>query len=251
MTNYEKAVALWQQRNITNDAELAEALNGHSIAFAYHSGKIENEQITYHDTREIFEHDGVTSYTGDLRTLFEIKNAKEANELFLVSFNERRLIDESLVKAFQFKLTQNTYDMRRYQLGERPGEYKLHDYVTGKEEIGAAPEDVAEEIAELLFELKDISNDKALTAAAYFHAKFENIHPFADGNGRTGRLLMNYLLVLHNHPPIVIHEEDRRTYFEVFEAWDRAQALEPLISFLKEQTAKTWQKQIERTYKRN
>lgn len=81
MTQYEKAVALWRQKNITNDAELAEALNGHSIAFAYHSGKIENEKITYHDTREIFEHDGVTSYTGDLRTLFEIRNAKEANEL--------------------------------------------------------------------------------------------------------------------------------------------------------------------------
>lgn len=63
-------------------AVFAEALNGHSIAFAYHSGKIENENITYHDTREIFEHDGVTSYTGDLRTLFEIRNAKDANELF-------------------------------------------------------------------------------------------------------------------------------------------------------------------------
>ena len=249
MTNYEKAVALWQRRDITNDAELAEALNGHSVAFAYHSGKIENEQITYHDTREIFDHDGVTSYTGDLRTLFEIRNAKEANELFLVSFNERRPIDGDLVKEFQYMLTQNTYDTRRYQLGERPGEYKLHDYVTGKEEIGAAPEDVAEEIAELLAELQDISDDKALIAAAYFHAKFENIHPFADGNGRTGRLLMNYLLVLHNHPPIVIHEEDRRAYFEALESWDSVQDLEPLIAFLKEQTAKTWQKQIERACK--
>ena len=249
MTNYEKAVAIWQRRDITNDAELAEALNGHSVAFAYHSGKIENERITYHDTREIFDHDGVTSYTGDLRTLFEIRNAKEANELFLVSFNVRRPIDGDLVKEFQYMLTQNTYDTRRFQLGERPGEYKLHDYVTGKEEIGAAPEDVAEEIAELLAELQDISDDKALIAAAYFHAKFENIHPFADGNGRTGRLLMNYLLVLHNHPPIVIHEEDRRAYFEALESWDSVQDLEPLIAFLKEQTAKTWQKQIERACK--
>ena len=58
MNNYEKAVALWKRRNITNDAELAEALNGHSIAFAYHSGKIENDRITYNDTREIFDHDG-------------------------------------------------------------------------------------------------------------------------------------------------------------------------------------------------
>ena len=251
MTNYEKAVALWRQRRITNDAELAEALNGHGVMFAYHSGKIENERVTYHDTREIFEHDGVTSYTGDLRTLFEIRNAKEAHELFLDSFSERRPIDETLVKAFQYKLTQNTYDTRRYQLGERPGEYKRHDYVTGKEEVGAAPEDVAEELSELLLELREIPDDRALTAAAYFHAKFENIHPFADGNGRTGRLLMNYLLVLHDHPPIIVHEEDRRDYFEALEAWDGAQDLEPLIAFLKAQTSKTWQKQIERAEKKN
>ena len=246
MTDYEKAVALWQKRNITNDAELAEALNGHSVAFAYHSGKIENEQVTYHDTREIFEHDGVTSYTGDLRTLFEIRNAKDANELFLVSFAGRRAIDERLVKEFQRRLTQNTYDTRRYQLGERPGEYKRRDYVTGKEEIGAPPEDVAAEMAELLSELQEIPPDQALTAAAYFHAKFENIHPFADGNGRTGRLLMNYLLVLQNHPPIVIHEEDPRAYFEALEAWDRAQDLAPLTAFLREQTVKTWKKQLDR-----
>ena len=249
MTDYEKAVALWQQREITNDAELAEALNGHSIAFAYHSGKIENNQITYHDTREIFEHDGVTSYTGDLRTLFEIRNAKEANELFLESFSERCPIDESLIKTFQYKLTQNTYDTRRYQLGERPGEFKLHDYVTGKEEIGAAPEDVKEEITELLSEIQDVPNEKVLIAAAYFHAKFENIHPFADGNGRTGRLLMNYLLVLHNHPPIVIHEEDRRAYFDALEIWDSIQQLDPFVGFLKDQTVKTWQKQIRRNEK--
>ena len=98
MEQYKKAVALWQGRNITTDAQLAEALNGHSIAFAYHSGKIENEHITYHDTREIFEHDGVTSYTGDLRTLFEIRNAKDANELFLTAFGDRMPRDETLIK---------------------------------------------------------------------------------------------------------------------------------------------------------
>lgn len=80
MTDYEKVLTFWQKKKITTDAELAEALNGHRIVYAYHSGKIENENITYHDTREIFEHDGVTSYTGDLRTLFEIRNAKEAYE---------------------------------------------------------------------------------------------------------------------------------------------------------------------------
>ena len=251
MERYEKAVAIWKQKRITNDAELAEALNGHSIAFAYHSGKLENEQITYHDTREIFEHDGVTSYTGDLRTLFEIRNAKDANELLLTAFNERRPLDESLVKEFQLRLTQNTYDTRRWQLGERPGEYKKHDYVTCKAEIGAAPEDVQEEVSELLSELVDVPAEKALTAAAYFHAKFENIHPFADGNGRTGRLVMNYLLLLCNHPPIIIHEEDRKGYYAALEAWDERQELDPLIRFLQEQTAKTWEKQIERAERKH
>lgn len=246
MTDYESAVVLWQKRHITTDAELAEALNGHSIAFAYHSGKIENENVTYNDTREIFEHDGVTSYTGDLRTLFEIRNSKEANELLLSSFNKKRPVDEALVREFQRVLTQNTYDTRRWQLGERPGEFKRHDYVTGKNEIGASPEDVHEEMTELLAELEGIPDDKALTAAAYFHAKFENIHPFADGNGRTGRLLMNYLLLLHGHPPVIIHEEDRKDYYAALEAWDERQELEPLTAFLREQTVKTWQKQIER-----
>lgn len=246
MTDYEKAVAIWQKKNITTDAELSEALNGHSISFAYHSGRIENDRVTYHDTREIFEHDGVTSYTGDLRTLFEIRNAKEANEMLLNAFQKKQAFDESFIKELHRVLTQNTYDTRRWQLGERPGEYKLHDFVTGKEEIGAAPEEVAEEMSELLSEFTEILNHNALTAASYFHAKFENIHPFADGNGRVGRLAMNYFLIMHNHPPIIIHEEDRKGYYAALEAWDARQELDPLQNFLREQTVKTWEKQIVR-----
>lgn len=246
MERYQKAVALWQRRQIRTDAELAEALNGHSVSFAYHSGNLENARITYNDTREIFDHDGVTSYTGDLRTLFEIRNAKDANELFLQAFRERRALDELLVKEFQKCLTQNTYDTRRYQLGERPGAYKRHDYVTGKNEIGAAPENVPEEMRELLDELHGIPADRLLRAAAYYHVKFENIHPFADGNGRTGRITMNYFLVLNGHPPITVHQEDRKAYYAALEAWDERQELLPMESFLIEQTVKTWAKQIER-----
>ena len=138
MTDYDKTVEWWKKRNIKTDAELAEAMNGHGILLAYHSGKIENDNITYNDTREIFDHDGVTSYTGDLRTLFEIRNLKDAYELMLTSFGSHREIDEKLIKEFQYKLTQNTYDTRRWQLGERPGEYKRHDYITGRNEIGAS-----------------------------------------------------------------------------------------------------------------
>ena len=94
-------------------------------------------------------------------------------------------------------------------------------------------------------EMNEVTENNALTAAAYFHAKFENIHPFADGNGRTGRIVMNYILLLNNHPPVIIFEEDRKAYYTALEAWDEKQELYPLIGFLKDQTAKTWQKQIE------
>ena len=242
MISYESILEFWKQKKITTDAQLAEIMNGSSISYAYHSGKIENDNITYHDTREIFEHDVVVSYTGDLKTLFEIRNAKQAYELFLDCFRDRKPLDEALLKQFQLKLTENTYDERRWKLGERPGEYKLHDYVTGVNEIGALPEDVHEEILDLLTEIGSVPSEKTLTGAAFFHAKFENIHPFADGNGRTGRLAMNYYLVLNNHPPITIHEEDRKQYYTALEQFDRDLKLDALKTFLREQTVKTWEK---------
>ena len=61
---------------------------------------------------------------------------------------------------------------------------------------------------------------------------------------------MNYLLLLQDHPPIVIHAEDRRAYYAALEAWDESQELDPLAAFLREQTGKTWAKQIERTERR-
>lgn len=172
------------------------------------------------------------------RTLFEIRNAKEDYEMFLCAFRDKRFLDETFVKELQFYLTQNTYGTRRWQLGERPGQYKRHDYVTGHGEVGVTPEDVANEVRELLKELRDVTSENALTAAAHFHVKLENIHAFTDGNGRTGRLATNYLLVLHGHPPIVIHGEDRKEYYAVLEAWDVQQELDPLREFLKWQTEK-------------
>lgn len=246
LDKYKLLISWWQSLNITDDAALAEAFNGHIINFAYNSGNIENPNVTYHDTREVFEHDGVTSYTGDLRTLFEIRNSKVAMEYFFKAFCEKMPFDETFIKELQRRLTLNTYDERRWQRGERPGEYKKGDYVTGRNETGAPAEDVPDEMQELLEDLAELPEEpeKILTAAAFFHAKFENIHPFADGNGRTGRLAMNYLLARHNHPPLIIHQEDRKAYFEALEAWDAEQNLKPLKTFLLAQLIKTWAKRI-------
>lgn len=179
---YESILDFWKKQNIKNANELASVLSSYSVNFAYNSGKIENDEITYHDTREVFDKDGVTSYTGSTKTLFEIQNSKAAYERMLSAFDNKQIVDKKFLKEIQMILTNGTYDERRYQIGERPGEYKHHDYVTGKNEVGASVDDVQKEICELLDELEDVDNKNALVAAAYFHAKFENIHPFSDGD---------------------------------------------------------------------
>lgn len=247
---YEDIVAVWQKKQVRTAADLACEMNGNGVAFIYHSAKIENDRITYHDTREIFDHGGVTGYTGDVRSLFEIQNSVAGYYRMLDAFEKREPLSEALICELQGLLTQGTYDTLRYQKGERPGTYKKNDYVIGAQEVGALPEDVPEELSELISEIKSAQPEQALTVAAYFHAKFENIHPFADGNGRTGRLLMNYLLLVLDHPPVIIHEEDRRAYYGALEQFDRLQELDGLVDFLKEQTVKTWQMRFERKSKR-
>ena len=243
---YQEIVAFWKKQDISTASKLSVALNTYSINFAYHSGKIENDNVTYYDTYEIFEKDRVTSYTGDLRTLYEIRNSKDAYNAILQAFDQRHPMTEEFVKEIQKQLTKETYDSACHQQGERPGEYKHHDYVTGRQEVGASPADTPAEMSELLNELQDVSDQNALTAAAYFHAKFENIHPFSDGNGRTGRLLMNYFLLLHNHPPVTIHEEDRKGYYQALEQFDTHLDLNPLKLYLMKQIEKTWQHTVKR-----
>ena len=64
-------------------------------------------------------------------------------------------IDQLFLTRLQYELTKNTYDDRRYSIGERPGEYKKHDYVTGCEEVGALPAEAEFEMSELLSDLAE------------------------------------------------------------------------------------------------
>ena len=89
-----------------------------------------------------------------------------------------------------------------------------------------------------------------MKAAAYLHTRFEYIHPFADGNGRVGRTLMNFFLMSHNHPPVIIYDEDKRSYYDALAAYDIKEEVEPLLAFLKAQAEKTWGKSLEREQNR-
>jgi Fic family protein len=150
-----------------------------------------------------------------------------------------------LIKEVHLLLTAGTYDEDRYiKNEERPGSFKKHDYITGLYEVGSPAEFVEDELEELIEETSSFAKLDILGTSTYFHARFEFIHPFADGNGRTGRTLLNYLLLIHEHPPIVIYDEDRRSYYDALRAYDSDEDIEPLKTFLVNQTVKTWEKSL-------
>lgn len=240
--DYEDIIRRWQKQPINDVADVDLKLHNFRILFAYHSGKIENEQIDYHNTREIFENGRVSNYTGDIRTLFEQKNQKDCYEMLKLPIVIKQPVSIELIKKIHFELTKGSYDESRFAKGERPGEFKKHDYVVGYLDVGSDAENVETDLINLIEEINDYDGNKFLKVAAYLHANFENIHPFADENGRVGRTLMNYFLIINNHPPVIIYEEDRKEYYKALEAFDEAEELEPLVSFLTNQCIKTWRK---------
>lgn len=246
MGDYEQAIALWQGYGIQTAADLDRCLDSFRILFAYHSGRIENAEITYHDTRDIFENGKVHQFTGNPRTLFEQQNQKQCYEFLKEMIVQKEPLTVQLVQDIHRILTEGTYDERRYiENGERPGEFKKHDYVTGIHEVGAAVDEVESQLSELLEELEVFQGRGILKAAAYFHARFEYIHPFADGNGRVGRTLLNYFLMLHDHPPVIVYDEDKALYYECLQKYDEAEELKPLTEFLQYEAEKTWARALE------
>lgn len=88
--------------------------------------------------------------------------------------------------------------------------------------------------------------ENVLVTAAFLHAWFEYIHPFADANGKTGRTILNYFLLINNHPPVVIKNEEKQNYLNTLRAFDREEDLNALIDFLKAATVTTWERLLGR-----
>jgi len=237
---YSDLLKQWKSKNINTVDELDTALNNFRILFAYNSNVIENPQTTYHDTREIFENGKVINYTGDLRTIFEIKNQKECYDYLRDLIIEKHPLDKELILAVHKKLMRGCYDETRYGKGEIPGEYKKHDYITG-DNVGSDPQYVEDDINKLCDEMNNVKGDN-LIKAAYFHLNFESIHPFADGNGRVGRTLMNYYLMTNDYPPTIIYNEDKDTYYMGLTVFDKTGDITGFKKFIEEESVKTWEK---------
>lgn len=247
---YTDVITYWQSLKIDSKEKLENALDNFRILFAYNSGAIENAEITYHDTREIFENGKIISFTGNLRTIFEISNQKTCYEYLLDKIIKREKISENLIKKVHELLTIGTYDERRYiSNGERPGEYKKHDYVTGREEVGTSANEVAKEIENLINEVNSVNTKNAediIKNTTYFHNKFEKIHAFADGNGRVERTLTNYILMTNNMPPLIVYAEDKKYYYAALEKYDKEDDIKSMIEFFKYEMEKTWKKIIDK-----
>ncbi len=97
-----------------------------------------------------------------------------------------------------------------------------------------APADYVERLLKDLIKWyeKHKSKYSPLLLAAIVHNEFENIHPFQDGNGRVGRLLLNYVLLKHNYPPINIKLKDRQKYYKVLQAYQKKGEITPTLKFL-------------------
>lgn len=100
------------------------------------------------------------------------------------------------------------------------GYKQLPNFLLGRRVETTPPERVKEEMRELLEWYESNSKMHPLQRAALFHGKMEKIHPFEDGNGRVGRLLINLILLAEGYPPLIIRKTQRVSYFHALEAFD-------------------------------
>ncbi|WP_054740459.1 Fic family protein [Cellulosilyticum ruminicola] len=139
--DYLEVVKNWCNKRIKDITDLEIALDNFRIFFAYHSNLIENPETTYEDTREIFENGRVVNYTGELKTLYEIKNQKICVDFLTGEIIKRTPLSEGLIKKVHKLLMIGCYDEARYMKGEYLGQYKVHEYIIGEgDAVGTTPE---------------------------------------------------------------------------------------------------------------
>lgn len=104
--DFRKIIKLWQEKQITSVSDLDNALEAFKVEFAYNSGKIENDKITYSDTREIFDSGRIVGYSGDTRAVFEQQNQKLCYEYLKHEIVKKTPISVELIKEVQKSLHQ-------------------------------------------------------------------------------------------------------------------------------------------------
>ena len=185
------------------------------IELTYNSNHIEGSRLTHDQTRCIFETNtiGVTSDNLNVDDIVETSNHFRCIDLVIE--NAASILTEVFIKELHRVLKNGTSDSRQSWFAV--GDYKkLPNEVGGKDTT--LPEDVAVEMKSLLSSY-NAEKEKTLEEILDFHYRFERIHPFQDGNGRVGRLILFKECLRNNIVPFIIDEELKMFYYRGLSEW--------------------------------
>lgn len=177
----------------------------------YNSNAIENSTLTLKDTEDILLMDKIEK-DHNVREIYEAKNLANITEYLLENPSES--LDTELVLSLHKMLLSGISDnwAGRFRSGK--------EWVRVGAHVGANPDFVSGLMDELLKDYRASKNNYFLDNIAWFHAEFETIHPFNDGNGRIGRVLINQQLMKLGYPPVIIPNKGKHTsYYPAFDVY--------------------------------
>ena len=187
------------------------------VDLTYNSNHIEGSRLTHDQTRYIYETNtiGIVDEAVRVDDIIETTNHFRCIDFIIDKANAS--LSETLIKQLHYLLKSGTSDSRKdwFVVGEYK---KLPNEVGGMDTT--MPEDVAREIKSLLTWYNSLENI-TLEDIIEFHVRFEKIHPFQDGNGRVGRLIMFKECLKHNVVPFIIDENHKLFYYRGLKEWTR------------------------------
>ena len=187
------------------------------IDLTYNSNRIEGSRLTHDQTRFIFETNtiGITAETVNVDDIIETINHFRCIDLIIDKAKSK--LTESFIKELHLLLKSGTSDSGKNWF--KVGEYKKMPNEVGGTET-CPPKDVPEKMKALLVKYNAIEH-KTMEDIIAFHQQFEAIHPFQDGNGRVGRLIMFKECLTNNVVPFIVDEELKLFYYRGLREWEK------------------------------
>ena len=186
------------------------------IELTYNSNHIEGSSLTHEQTRYIFETNTIGVEDGSLNVDDVIETANHFRLVSLIIDNAKSVLTEEFIKKLHLLLKNGTSDSRKDW-------FAVGDYKKLPNEVGGMNTTLPEEVPEKMKELLDEYNakeEKSLDDVLDFHVKFEKIHPFQDGNGRVGRLIMFKECLKYNIIPFIIEDDLKMFYYRGLAEWE-------------------------------
>ena len=181
-----------------------------AIEYTYNSNAIEGNTLTLRETDLVLR--GLTIDKKPLKDHLDVVGHKEAFDFVFQLVKDKEPLSENVIKQIHFLVLGRDVQHR--------GVYRsVPVYISGAKTQAAEPLLIPEKAQELLEWYQTNTEDDFLTKIALFHLRFESIHPFIDGNGRTGRLLVNLELMKLGYPPVDIKFTDRTAYYKAFDSY--------------------------------